>query len=128
MTSTGVDERVRSVWLIPLDDSFADYSVWINGPWSKEEKSGVLDANDSAARYRRMASKTRSWNTLTLSLQCSVTEAVLMDEYLAQKDAALAVLADAEDFARDHPLIVRAERGFTTVTGSTGRLLEYSAR
>ena len=118
-----VDERVRSVWLIPLDESFTDYSVWINGPWSHEEKSGVLDANDAAARYRRMASKTRSWNTLTLSLQCSVTEAVLRDEYLAQKDAALSVLTDAAEVARDHPLILRARAGIHYRHGEYGKAL-----
>ena len=106
-----VDERVRSVWLIPLDESFADYSVWINGPWSTEEKSGVLNPSDAAARYRRMASKTRSWNTLTLSLQCFVAEAVLLDEYLEQKDAAFSVLVKAEEIARGHPVILRARAG-----------------
>ena len=106
-----VDERVRSVWLMPVDESLADYAVWINGAWSTEERSGVLNPKEAAARYGRMASKTRTWNEVTLSLQCSVAEAVLLDEYMEQKEAALAVLAEAEEVAKGHPVVLRGRAG-----------------
>ena len=107
----GVDESVRSAWLVPVDEALADYSVWISGVWSTEEATGGLNPEDAAARYKRMAARTRGWNEFALSLQCSVAEAVLLDQYMEDREGALSVLAEAEEAARDHPILLRARAG-----------------
>ena len=106
-----VDESLRSVWLIPLDEALADYSVWIGGAWSSEEARGDLNPEDAALRYKRMAARTLPWKESALSSQCSVAEAVLRDQYMEDKEAALSVLAEAEVAAGEDPIVLRGRAG-----------------
>ncbi len=90
-----LDSTERSLFLKPAHKMFSDYSTLINGPWIVEQDRDDFDAEEAAARYRRMEKKTRSWEIRPLSLQCSVARAVILDEYLNKKEDALAVLEDA---------------------------------
>ena len=89
----------RASWLRPIADEFSDYSVFINGPWVAQPQREALDAKEAAIRYQRMAEKTRAWGIRALTLQCSVAQAIMLDEYLNDADSALAVLENrsAED-------------------------------
>ena len=90
-----LDATERSLLLAPADKMFSDYSTFINGPWIIQQRREGFDAEDVATRYQRMAKKTRSWGIRSLPLQCSVAQAVMLDEYLNNKEGALAVLEEA---------------------------------
>ena len=90
-----LDATERSLLLKPAHKMFSDYSTFINGPWIIEQDHDDFDAEDAAARYQRMAKKTKRWQIRPLSLQCSVAQAVILDEYLNNKKNALAVLEEA---------------------------------
>jgi hypothetical protein len=44
------------------------------------------------ARDGRLADKTKSWGIAALTIQCWITRAVLLDEYLKNGNAALTIL------------------------------------
>ena len=58
-------------------------------------RRGHFDAKDAAIRYRRMAAKTRNWSIRSISVQCSVAQAVIVDEYLDDRESALELLEEA---------------------------------
>ena len=103
-----LDASERSSWLTPIDKSFADYSLFINSPWATQRHNAGFDAADAAIRYQRMAEKTRSWGIRPLSLQCSVAQAVMLDEYQHDKEGALAVLDGAEAVMGNDQILSRA--------------------
>ena len=45
-------------------------------------------------RYERMAKKTRNWGIRSLSLQCPVAQAIMLDEFSEHREGALAVLEE----------------------------------
>ena len=97
----------RRVLLTPVDDRFADYSELVHLPWTKAVPSSSEIA-DGVTRYERMAEKTRNWGFFELSLQCSVAQAIMLDEFGNDKDAALAVLDKAAVNAGEHIILGRA--------------------
>ena len=103
-----LDASERASWLTPIDKSFADYSPFINSPWATQRHNTGFDAVDAAIRYQRMAEKTRSWGIRPLSLQCSVAQAVMLDEYQHDKEGALAVLDGAEAVMGNDQILSRA--------------------
>jgi hypothetical protein len=103
-----LDAGERAIWLTPLDKSFSDYSLSIDGPWAAQERDGTLNATDAAIRYQRMAKKTGNWGIRPLSMQCWVARAVMRDEYLDDPEGALAVLDEAKATLGDDPVLSRA--------------------
>ena len=97
----------RRVLLTPVDDRFADYSELVHLPWMKGTPSSSEIA-DAVTRYERMAEKTRNWGFRALSLQCSVAQAVMLDEFGNDKDAAFAVLDRAAVTTGEHIISGRA--------------------
>ena len=91
-----VDSTARKEMLTPTDSTLSDHSGFVGGSWVTELEHGTLSAEDAALRYGRMAAKTQSWGLPILSSQCSIAQSVMLDEYLHDKDAALAVLRAAE--------------------------------
>ena len=90
-----LDATERSLLLKPAHKMFSDYSTFINQPWIIEQDRDGFDTEDSIVRYQRMAEKTRNWQIRPLSLQCSVAQAAILDEYLNNKEDALTVLEEA---------------------------------
>ena len=90
-----LDANERALWLKPVEKDSSDYAVFINGPWATQSRSDTFDPADSAVRYKRMGEKTRCWGIRPLSLQCSVAQAAMLDEYQNNKEGALAVLKEA---------------------------------
>ncbi len=105
-----VEPQLRRLLLTPVDATFSDYSLLINRPWQLQE-SQELDALDAAMRYERMAAKTRSWDIQALALQCSKAQAIMLDEYLNDRDGALEVLREAEATLGKDPIITRTIAG-----------------
>ena len=80
-----LDANERALWLEPVEKASSDYSVFINGPWATQSRTDDFVAAGFATRYGRMAEKTQHWGIGTLSLQCSVAQAVMLDEYQENK-------------------------------------------
>jgi hypothetical protein len=98
----------RIEWLVPVDATVSDYAVLINGPWATQQRREDFDADDAAARYGRMAEKTKDWGIAALTIQCWIARAVLLDEYLNDGDAALNVLDQAIAVFGAGALLLRA--------------------
>ena len=103
-----LDANDRELWLKPIAKEFSDYSVFINGPWVTQRHSEAFDAADAALRYGRMAEKTRGWGIRALSMQCSVAQAIMLDEYQTDRESALAVLEEAIAYHGSDVILSRA--------------------
>ena len=90
-----LDPEERALLLVPVRGVPSDYSSLINGTWTTQIRRGHFDAKDAAIRYRRMAAKTRNWSIRSISVQCSVAQAVIVDEYLDDRESALELLEEA---------------------------------
>ena len=106
-----VQPELRRLLLTPVDATFSDYSLLINRPWQFQASQDELDALDAAMRYERMAAKTRAWDTQALTLQCSKAQAIILDEYLSDRDGALEVLRETEATLGKDPIITRTIAG-----------------
>ena len=103
-----LDPKVRALLLVPVRGVPSDHSSLINGTWTTQMRRGHFDAKDTAIRYRRMAAKTRNWSIRSISVQCSVAQAVIMDEHLHDRESALQLLEEAEQ-RLGHDLILSRE-------------------
>ena len=104
-----IDTKRRALLLTPIDEIQSDYSTFVNGPWVASRHDHDFDAEDAASRYRCMAEKTESWGIRSLSLQCSVAQAIMLDEYRGDKEGALAVLNSAVASMGDDRILSRAK-------------------
>ena len=100
-----LEASYRNIFLTPIDESLSDYSLFINGPWNKERNGSNFDPADAAERYGRMAKTTRSWGIDPLSLQCTVAQAIVVDEYQKNTQGALGVIRDAMDEVGEDTLL-----------------------
>ena len=119
-----LDPSERALWLTPIDRAFSDYSVFVNRPWVTQQRREDFDTADSAMRYQRMAEKTRSWGIRSLSLQCSVAQAIMLDEYQNNREGALAVLGEAAAAMEDDMILSRARAKVHWNHGEHGTALE----
>jgi len=103
-----LDPGERALWLAPVEKSFSDYSLLINGPWSFQHRHDSFDATDAATRYGRMAKKTEKWGIRFVSSQCYVAQAVMLDEFERDKEAAFDVLNGAVAALGDDVVLARA--------------------
>ena len=103
-----LDASERALLLAPLNRTYSDYSGFIDGPRATQRPSEDFDAADAALRYQRMAEKTRNWDIRPLTLQCSVVQAALIDEYQNDRTGALAVLEEAVAAMGDDVILRRA--------------------
>ena len=105
-----LDESDREILLTPVDEYHADFHDIISGPWAQQWRRDRerFDADDAAIRYEKMAETTRSWRPQSVSLQCSVAQAVIRDEYQNDKERALRILREAISRGGDDPILGRA--------------------
>ena len=103
-------ESEREPFLIPINTSYSDYHDIVSGPWAQQWRRDQerFDAADAAIRYERMAATTRRRGTQSVSLQCSIAQAVMLDEYQNDKDGALKVLRQEISRVGDDPILGRA--------------------
>ena len=119
-----LDPEERALLLTPVKGVPSDYSSLINGTWTTEMRRGHFDAKDAAIRYRRMAAKTRNWSIRSLSLQCSVAQAVIVDEYLDNRQSALDFLDEAVQAMGQDLILRRAKARVYWNHGDHGSALE----
>jgi hypothetical protein len=63
-------------------------------------------------RYTRIAEKTKDWSLQALTLQAWIARVVVLDEYLSDGDAALAVLDEAVALYGNNPFFHQPARKF----------------
>ena len=117
-----LDPSERAFWLTPKDKASSDHSVLINSPWAAAQQCPeTFDAADAITRYQRMAEKTRNWGIRALFLQCSVAQAVILDEFQDDQKGAISILNEAIESHGSDPILSRA------LTKVYFRISEYEA-
>ena len=103
-----LDDAERSEFLTPIDASVQDYHLLIHHPWTARSRRPGFDAAQAVDSYKRMAAQTDSWGIPTLSVQCHVAVALIMDEHLADTAGALRVLDEARTTFGHGSVLARA--------------------
>ena len=98
----------RSMLFARTEEDTSMCAGFISSPWLSQQRRGDLDANDAAIRYGRMAERTREWGFNLISMNCTASQAVMLDEYVGDKDAAVAVVRDAIEIHGRHPVLANA--------------------
>ena len=119
-----LDPKVRAILLVPVTGVPSDYSSLINGTWTTQMRRGHFDAKDAAIRYRRMAAKTGNWSIRSISVQCSVAQAVITDEHLDNREGALELLEAAVQTLGHDLTLSRAKARVRWNRGEHGSALE----
>ena len=98
----------RSILFSRTEEEFSICAGFVSSPWLSEQRQGDLDAYDAATRYGRMAEKSRVWGFKLLSMNCTASQAVMLDEYVGDQDAAAAVVREAIKVHGRHPVLAHA--------------------
>ena len=98
----------RSLLLSKTENEFSMCAGFISSPWLSQQRRGDLDAKDAATRYGRMAEKAWRWGFSLLSMNCTASQAVMLDEYLGDTEAAVAVVRMAIEVYGRHPVLAHA--------------------
>ena len=98
----------RSMLFSRTEEEYSMCAGFISGPWLSQQRSGDLDAHEAAVRYGRMAEKSRGWGFKLLSMNCTATQAVMLDEYVGDKEAAVNVVREAIGVHGQHPVLAHA--------------------
>ncbi|WP_107311012.1 AAA family ATPase [Burkholderia metallica] len=103
-----LDRPSRERYLGEASQMPSDYALLVNASWLSEVKNESLDWSGAAASYAVMASQAGRWGYPQLALRCYVAQSIMLDDYGAQEQAALDVLARAEQETGPDPVISRA--------------------
>ena len=98
----------RSILFPHTEEESSICAGFVSSPWLSQQRRSDLDAKDAAIRYGRMAEKTREWGFKLLSMHCTATQAVMLDEYLGNGDAAVAAVRGAIRVHGRHPVLAHA--------------------
>jgi tetratricopeptide (TPR) repeat protein len=104
----GVESVRRELYLSVISETMSDYSVFINSAWLSEHQRDSVNADDAAERYHRMAIRTAPWGMRSLTVQCWIARAIMVDEYIKDPNGALKVLDEAVEAIGDDLLLLRA--------------------
>ena len=114
----------RRELLTPINPSDANYHLLVHGPLIAQSRDPEFDAVEAVASYERMARRTEELGEHTLSLQCHVAVAMILDEHLGDVQSALRVLKDAETSFGEDSVLARA---FARLHHRNGRRAEALA-
>lgn len=90
-----LDNDERHEFLTPIDTSLKDYHILVHYPWAAQSRRPDFDAAEALDSYMKMCTQADSWGLRTLSIQCRIAIAVILDEYVGDTVRALRVLDDA---------------------------------
>lgn len=118
-----LDPVDRDLLLTPVNRIFSDYALFVHGPYTCQNRAD-FDPEDAVIRYQRMAKNTRSWGIRSLSLQCSVAAATVLDKYKSDKEGALLAIEEAVTAMGDDLILERAKARIYFCHGEYTRSLE----
>ena len=103
-----LDDDERHEFLTPIDPSVQDYHILVHHPWTAQSRQPGFDAAEAIDSYVNMAIQADSWGLRTLSVQCRVAVAMILDEHVGDTERALDVVEDAARTFGPDALLVRA--------------------
>jgi hypothetical protein len=103
-----LDSSDRARYLEEASKMPSDYALLVNASWLAEAKNDSLDWARAAQAYSEMAFQAIRWGYRELALRCYVAQAIMLDDYGSQEEAAIQVLAQAEAALGSDPVISRA--------------------
>lgn len=122
----------RAVWLAAMHEPAPAMSMMIDNAWLKETQRDTIDGRTQAAVFERLGGLALGWREPRLAGRCWRAQAVMLDEYAKDRDAAFAALDAAEvrlpgsfDLARERAKI--AWRG-NNYLGALEQLLKLEPR
>lgn len=128
----GLPIEERTVWLAAMHEPSPALSMIIDNAWLKEAQRSTIDGTMQAAAFARMGALALGWGEPRLAARCWRAQAVMLDEYAKDRDAAYAALDAAEkrlpgsfDVARERAKI--AWRG-NDYDAALGQLLALEPR
>ena len=103
-----LDDDERREFLTPIDPSVQDYSLLIHHPWTARAQQPGFDAAEAVDSYMKMGTQADTWGLRTLSVQCSIAVAMILNERLGDNARALHALDDAATRFGDGPILAYA--------------------
>ena len=120
-----LDNDERRELLTPIHASVRDHFLLIHHPWTARSRRPGFDAVEAVDSYMKMGAQADSWGLRTLSVQCHVAVAMILNEKVGDTARALRVLDEAETrFGRD-ALLARAFGKLHRRSGNGTEALEY---
>lgn len=106
------DEGFRAKIFEPYDtpELLVDIDLLISGAWLKEHDANTIDPIAHAAAYAHMEHLAIGWGRRDLAVACRKYEAIILDEYGNDKDAALSLLDKGLDaYGSTNSELIRAK-------------------
>ena len=122
---TALEPNERRELLTPINAKFVDHQVIVQHPWVADSKAPGFDPTNAASRYERMARQAHAWGERTLSLQCSVAAAAILDELVGDAQAAEQALDGAQGLHGNDPILARAFAKLHHRNGQNTQALEF---
>ncbi len=111
----------RHGWLTASSRLTGGPPLFIQTAWARAAQAPAYDAAPDVAIYRRLASVAEGWGEIEVAIECHRSAATLLDEYLEEREAALAQLDNAETVQLGAPGIARSR---ATILAHAGRHAE----
>lgn len=92
----GLPPEERAVWLAAMHDPAPAMSMTIDNAWLKETQRDTIDGRTQAAVFERLGAVALGWGEPRLAGRCWRAQAVMLDEYAKDHEAAFAALDAAE--------------------------------
>ncbi len=86
----------RNDLLSALRDPYTGARLMIHSAWLADHYRVEIDGVRTAESFKHLAEIAQRWGHPTIAVECEVAQAVMLDEYGQDPDAALAALTDAE--------------------------------
>lgn len=87
---------IRSKYLAAAGQMAQSTTQIVASAWLSDVKQPNFDAKPAAAVFAGLRATVRGWNSRDLAVELACAQAVMLDEYADDEQAALAVLADAQ--------------------------------
>ncbi len=104
----GFREKVFQNYDVP--ELRVDIDMLISGAWLKEHDANTMDSAKHTSAYAQMENLANNWNRKDLAVACRKYQAVILDEYGNNKEAALDVLDDGlKKYGATNSELIRAK-------------------
>lgn len=83
------------------------YGIYVQQGWATPWFNGLLDAGSAVSAYEKLGSLAATWGDQDLEAECTVAQAVLVDELLARPEDALVLIEGALGRSNRNPILLR---------------------